>query len=267
MKYNYQDKVAIITGSSNGIGKAVAWALAEKGTRVVLNARNETRLQQTHEEFTRAGFDCLAIAGDISDFNFCQKLVKATIEQYGRLDILINNAGLSAEGKIEYTRAEVFQKTFEVNILGVIYPTKAAIPHLKETRGHIIITGSIAGFMGLPEFAAYSGSKMALTALSQSLRIELASSGVHVGLNYVGFVENENKTYLTQEGKVEAMKVRSNFKRMPREQVAAIFLRGIEKRKNIQVLSFLGKTTLLFSRWMPSLFERIMTNRYIKNNS
>ena len=116
----------------------------------------------------------------------------------------------------------------------MIYPTKAALPHLKKTQGHIIITGSIAGFMGLPEFSAYSGSKMALKALSQSLRIELAGTGVHVGLNYVGFVENDpEKTYLNTDGELEPLPVRSSFKRMSQEKVARIFLHGIEKRRKI----------------------------------
>lgn len=266
MNYVYQDKVAIITGSSNGIGKAVALALAKRGTKVILNGRNEAKLQKTYWAFKEAGHHCLAVAGDISDYNFCQELVGKTIAEYGQIDILINNAGLSAEGKIEDTDPEVFEKTFAVNVLGIIYLTKAAIPYLKKSKGHIILTGSIAGFIGLPEFSAYSGTKMTLTALSQSLRIELAGSGVHVGLNYVGFVENENKTYLTKEGKVEAMEVRANFKRMPREKVAAIFLRGIEKRRNIQVLSALGKATWLLSRYFPALFEKIMSRRYLKDN-
>ena len=267
MKNFFKDKVAIITGSSNGIGKAVAWALAENGAKIVLNGRNEDKLQETYQTFINAGHLCLAVAGDISDFNFCRELVEATMEKFGQIDILINNAGISAEGKIADTEPDVFQKSFAVNVLGVIYPTKAALPFLKNSKGHIIITGSIAGFMGLPEYSAYSSTKMALTALSQSLRIELAGTGVHVGLNYVGFVVIETKTFLNKDGKVEAMEVRAKFKRMPREKVAAIFLRGIERRKKTQVLSPLGKVTSLLSRWFPGVFEKIMTHRYRKNNS
>jgi short-subunit dehydrogenase len=192
-------------------------------------------------------------------------MIDQVISKFGKIDILINNAGLSAEGKIEDTSAEVFKKTFDVNVLGVLYPTKAAIPHLKKAKGHIIITGSIAGFIGLPEFSTYSGTKMALTALSQSLRIELADSGVHVGLNYVGFVENENKTFINKDGEVEPMPIRSTFKKMPKEKVADIFLRGIAKRRKSQVLSPLGKATWLLSRWLPGLFERLMTRKYLKS--
>jgi short-subunit dehydrogenase len=266
MRYRFDNKVAIITGSSRGIGRAVAFALAQQGCKVVLNGRDEAKLEETHNEFVLQGFNCRAYAGDISDFNFCQSLIDRTISEYGQIDILINNAGLSTEGRVEETSPRVFKTSFEVNVLGVLYPTQAAIPHLRKSKGQIIITGSIAGFMGLPEFSAYSGTKMALTAISQSLRIELAEAGVHVGLNYVGFVENdENKTYLNKEGEPEKLPVRSNFKRMPQAKVADIFLKGIAKRKKVQVLSTLGKATWLFSRSFPGLFEKIMISRYQKN--
>jgi short-subunit dehydrogenase len=268
MKYSFEDKVAIITGSSRGIGKAVALALAKNGTKVVLNGRDELKLEKASKEFAEYGYEHIALAGDISDPEFCQQLVDATFDKYGKLDILINNAGLSAEGKLEDTSPDVFRKSFEVNVLGVIYPTRAAIPYLRETQGSIIITGSIAGFLGLPEYSAYSATKMALTALSQSLRIEVADSNIHVGLFYVGFAENdEQKTYINKDGEVEVMPIRSNFKRMPLEKVASIFLNGIAKRKRLHVLSGLGKFTWWISRLIPGIMEKIMTRRYLKDKS
>ena len=266
MSYSFKNKVAIITGSSRGIGRAVAYALAKIGARVVLNGRDESKLQETHNAFVKAGYDCRAYSGDISDYTFCNQMINDTIKEFGQIDILVNNAGLTTEGSLEESSAEVFQKAFGVNVLGVIYPTKAAIPHLKKTKGHIIITGSVAGFMGLPGFSAYSSTKMALKAISQSLRIELAGSGVHVGLNYVGFVENdEDKTFINQDGKIEQLPVRASFKRMSQEKVAEIFLKGIAKRKKFLVLSTLGKATWLLSRFIPGVFESVLTKRYLKN--
>lgn len=265
MSHSFKDKVAIITGSSRGIGKAVALALANEGAKVVINARSQDKLQITDTEFKNMGYDSLAIAGDVSNFTFCERLVKETLGKYGRIDILINNAGLSTEGKIEDTNPAVFQTAVDVNILGVIYPTKAAIASLKKTKGSIIITGSIAGFMGLPEFSAYSATKMSLTAIAQSLTIELAGTGVHVGLNYVGFAQNdETKTYINKDGEVDQMPIRADFKRMPMDKIAQIFLKGIEKRKRRQILSGLGSMTSLVSRFIPGLFERIMIKRYLK---
>lgn len=248
-----------------GIGKAIAIALAKKNVKIVLNGRNQERLEITTEELNASGYDVLSIAGDVGVYSDCENLIKQTIDQYGAIDILVNNAGLAMKGSIEATSSEVFDKVFHTNILGVLFPTKAALPHLKQSRGSVVFTGSIAGFMGLPEYSAYSASKMSLTALVQSLKIELAGTGVHVGINYVGFVENdENKTYLNHHGEIEKMPVREQFKRMPLEIVAAHFVNGIEKRRYRQTLSFLGKLTNILHRYFPALFEWIMIRKYLK---
>lgn len=266
MSSTFENKVAIITGSSRGIGKALAESLAKEGAKVVINGRDQVKLDKASKELKQSGFDHLALAGDISNPEFCQELIDSAVEHFGQIDILINNAGLSTEGKIEDSNPQVFRTAFEVNVLGVIYPTRSAIPHLRESRGSIIITGSIAGFLGLPEFSAYSSTKMALTALAQSLQIEVADSNIHVGLYYVGFAENdENKTYVNKEGEVEVMPARSNFKRMPMEKVAAIFLNGIRRRKRRIVLSGLGKSLWWLSRLFPGIIEKVMVRRYRNN--
>ena len=119
--------------------------------------------------------------------------------------------------------------------------------------------------MGLPDYSAYSASKMALTALAQSLKIELAGTGVHVGINYVGFAENdEGKTYLNHQGEIEKMPVRKKFKRMPLEIVAAHFVSGIEKRRYKQTFSLVGKLTRILQKYFPALFEWIMIRKYLK---
>ena len=119
--------------------------------------------------------------------------------------------------------------------------------------------------MGLPDYSAYSASKMALTALAQSLKIELAGTGVHVGINYVGFAENDdNKTYLNNNGEIEKVPIRKQFKRMPLEVIAAHFVRGIENRKYKQTLSFIGKLTNILHRYFPALLEWTMIRKYLK---
>ena len=248
-------KVAIVTGSSMGIGKAVAIALAQKQVKVVLNGRNLEKLTHTAEELQTLGFDVFAIQGDVGIYEDCERLVEQTIAKYGALDILVNNAGLAMTGSIADAPAEAFQQVFHTNILGVLYPTKAAIPHLKKNKGSVVFSGSIAGFMGIPNYSAYSASKMSLTALVQSLKIELAGTGVHVGINYIGFAENDpKKTYLNEHGEVVAMPVRDQFKKMPVEEVAQYFVSGIEKRKYKQTLSLLGKLTGIMPRFFPRIF-------------
>lgn len=264
-KSTLNGKVAIITGSSRGIGKAIAIALAKKKVKIVLNGRNLERLEYTAEELRSSGFDVTSVPADVGIYKDCEYLVEETLKTYGTIDILVNNAGLAMEGTIANTSPEVFEKVFHTNILGVLFPTKAALPHLKQSNGSVVFTGSIAGFMGLPDFSAYSASKMSLTALVQSLKIELAGTGVHVGINYVGFAENDdNKTYLNHHGEVKKMPVRDQFKRMPLEIVAEHFVSGIEKRKYKQTLSFLGKLTNILQRYFPVLFERLMIRQYLK---
>ena len=264
-KSTLDGKVAIITGSSKGIGKAIAIALARKDVKIVLNGRNLEQLETTAAELRTSGFDVLSVQGDVGIYSDCENLIKQTIKTYGTIDILVNNAGLAMEGTIANTSPEVFEKVFHTNILGVLFPTKAALSYLKESKGSVVFTGSIAGFMGLPDYSAYSASKMSLTALVQSLKIELAGTGVHVGINYVGFAENdENKTYLDQSGEIEKMPERKQFNRMPLHIVAAHFVSGIEKRRYKQTLSFLGKLTYILQRYFPTLFEWLMIKQFLK---
>lgn len=262
------DKVAIITGSSQGIGKAIAIALAEKGVKVALNGRNTEKLAQAKLELFELGYEVLAIPADVGKYEDCERLTEQTIEAYGTLDILINNAGIAMEGSIADTNPEVFEKVFHTNILGVLFPTKAALPFIKKSKGSIVFTGSIAGYMGLPNYSAYSASKMSLTALVQSLKIELAGTGVHVGINYVGFAENDSdKTYFDAKGELKKMPTREQFKRMSLEKVADYFVKGIENRTYKQSLSLIGKFTKFMHQYFPELFEWMMIKKHKSSNN
>ena len=264
-KINLQNKVAIITGSSQGIGKAIAIAFARKGVRVVLNGRNAKKLEKARIELQTLGFEVLAIQADVGIYKECEQLITQTISAYGQLDILVNNAGIAMEGSIAGTKPEVFENVFHTNIIGVLFPTKASLPHLKKSKGSVVFTGSIAGYMGLPNYSAYSASKMSLTALVQSLKIELAGTGVHVGINYVGFAENDkDKTYFDANGELKIMPVRKQFKRMPPATVAAYFVKGIEQRKYKQTLSVIGKFTRIMQQYFPGLFEWAMIRKHKK---
>jgi len=264
-KSRLNSKVAIITGSSRGIGKALAIALAKLNVSVVLNGRNPEKLKTTTDELRALGYKVHSVPGDVGKYDDCENLVNQTIEKFGAIDILINNAGLAMEGSIANTAPEVFEKVFHTNILGVIYPTKAALPYLKKSKGSIIFTGSIAGYIGLPNYSAYSASKMALTALSQSLKIELVGTGVHVGINYVGFAENEpNKTFINQNGEEVEMPEQGRFKRMPLKVIASHFIKGLEKHRYKQTLSVLGKVIFIVHKYFPLMFEWLMTKKYRK---
>jgi len=264
-QFDFKDKVAIVTGSSQGIGKQIALELCKKGAIVIINGRTEKKLNATKERLQKAGFDVFAIACDVGIFSDCEKMVKEVVNKFGRIDILINNAGLAMEGKIAETNPEVFQKVMQVNVLGYLYPIQAALPYILQSKGSIIFNSSIAGFVGLPGFSGYSISKMALTALAQSLRIELKGTSVHVGINYIGFTENEiSKTYFDEKGQLQIMPKREGVKLMPVEKVACKILQGISRKRQTQTFSGMGEVMHFLQRFCPRLMEIILSVTYKK---
>lgn len=181
----FKDKVAVITGSSMGIGKELAKQILINGGKVVLTGRNRARLESTKDEFEMYFDSILIHQGDVTNFELNQILVTKTIERFGRLDILITNAGLSGYGEVEMLKPGVARQIIDTNIYGTLFPIMVALPELKKTKGSVLIISSIAGFYGLPDYSAYSLSKMALRALAQSLRVELKTSFCRYSISWV----------------------------------------------------------------------------------
>ncbi len=261
----FENKVAIVTGSSMGIGKAIARELLHEGAKVVINGRNDQRLQKTFESLQHLDGDVTMFAGDVSKMEDCQRLIQCAISRYGKIDILINNAGVSMEGEVERLSHDVFRKVMEVNVMGSAFMTKAALPFLRDTRGSVTFISSIAGFLGLPRFSVYSASKMALTAFAESLKTELYGSGVHVGIAYLGFTSNDpDKTIYAASGELVPQPSRQSITPEPVEVVARQILMMIERRQFKQVFSPLGKLTSIATRFSPRLFELFVRNQYWK---
>ena len=189
----FENKVAIITGSSQGIGKALAHAFVREGSFVVLNGRNAERLKKVEEEFKEIGATVLTVTGDVSDEKQAQTIVDKTIERFGRIDFVINNAGISMRGDFSDLNPRVFKSIFETNLFGVTNLSIPALPYLKRTKGSLVFISSLAGITGLPGLSAYCSSKMALRAIAESIRIEENKLGMHVWLIEVGFTEIEPK--------------------------------------------------------------------------
>lgn len=262
------NKVVIITGSSMGIGKVMARSMAEQGAKIVLNGRNQTRLDATFEELKKEFPSVIAIQGDVSNVEDCERLMKEAIAAFGQIDVLVNNAGISMEGTIEDLHPDVFKKVIEVNILGSVYPTQCALPALRKSKGHVIFMGSAAGIRGIPNYGAYSASKMALTAIVESMKIELEGTDVHVGLAYVGFTENDpDKTIFDAKGQVIPQPKRSNIKAEPPQAVAKRIIAMIENRRFKQVFTPLGKLNAVMNKWAPGLVGRILSRNYQKQQS
>jgi dehydrogenase/reductase SDR family protein 7B len=250
----FQGKVIVITGSVQGIGKRTAELLAKQGAKIVINSRREEKVQQTVDEFIKKGFDTIGFAGDVSDYSFCEKLADETIKQFGRVDYLINNAGLAAKGKLEETVPEVFEKLMSVNILGSIYPTLAFLPHLKEKKGGILFISSLAGIVGLPSYLSYSCTKRSIISIAESLKNELHDDGVYVGVNYPGFTENDsNKQNISPSGESITMKKREDVKVEPLDKTVSKIIRQLEKRKFSSYSSYQGRMVHVIYRYFPSI--------------
>ena len=259
----FKDKIVVITGSSMGIGKSLALKLAQMGSKVVLNGRNKERLDQTFKEFCDQNFDALAINGDISNPYDCELLISKTIEKYGSIDIIVNNAGISSFGDVDDLTPETARKVMDVNYLGSHFVSHYAIPYLKKSKGHLIFIGSLAGIFGLPSFSVYSASKMALTSLAESLKIELNTFGIHVGIIYLGFTKNDtDKMMLDKSGSLIPQRNNSEFKPVPREIVVSQILNHIQKRTFKSVLTPLGKIMVFINKFFPSLLTTILTRTY-----
>ncbi len=257
----FQDKVVIITGSSQGIGKSTAIEMATLGAKVVLNGRNRMKLLKVEQLINSIGGEAVSFCCDISFPNHAKELVEFAINTYGKLDILINNAGVSMRGNFSELKPVVFKTVFDINVLGSVNMTIPAIPYIKKSQGSIVFVSSVAGIRGLPGNSAYSSSKMALRAIAESIRIEEAKSSIHVGLIFVGItqIEKDKKT-IGADGSLISLKDRSIFKVQSFSQVANSIIVNIIKRKNRTTLTLLGRLTSILQTFMPNLVEWILIN-------
>lgn len=266
MKYNWHNKTVIITGSSIGIGWHTGLKLASLGAQVLFNARNAERLNEKIKLLDGLNYQVIGCTGDVTKVEDCKHIVACAIQHFGKVDVLINNAGLSADGiSMEQLNPTVFEQLYRVNVFGSFYMTKAALPYIKKNKGSILFISSVAGTHGFGNYAAYCSSKMALTGMAQSLSKELFDEGVHAGIAYVGFTENDPaKNILNNDGNPIPKIPLTKDHIMPVAKVASKIIKMIEKRKRSAVLGMLGKFTFFMARWFPRLLHRIMLQIYRK---
>jgi NAD(P)-dependent dehydrogenase (short-subunit alcohol dehydrogenase family) len=259
---NWRNQVIIITGSSMGIGYQLARLACRQGAHVVMNARNEAKLARSCASLQAEGFDALAVPGDISDPETCRALVTRTLNHFGRIDTVIHNAGVATQGTVEATDVSVSRTVMATNFSGPVYLSKYVIPSLKQSRGNLLFVSSVAGLHGLGGYSAYCASKMALTALAESLRAELKPFGIYTGIAYVGFTENEaDKTMIGSHGETVPQPSRKQ-RQDKREIVAARLLNMIGKRTFKRVFTPLGRLTAFMNRLSPSLVQHIVNRAF-----
>lgn len=264
MTIDSQKKVALVTGSSRGLGRETAKLLAQKGYQIILHGRDPIQLEKTRLAFLEQGINAGAFAADVTRVDEVKAMISWIKENYGRLDVLVTNASLTMESEFTATDPEAFRQVVDSHIFGSIFPVEAALEEIKSRKGSIVLISSLAGLHGLPRFSAYCTGKMALTAFWQSLRIEQRKTGLHLGLIHLAFVQNDpEKTLINAKGEKELMPPRPKGMQQPQHLVAEEIYRVIRKRKNRTVLSLYGKLFAASIRLFPSVVH-LFLSRFFK---
>lgn len=230
------------------------------GAKLVLNGRNPQYLEEARAALAPLG-SVLALQADMSKEDDVKNLIESTIAHYGRIDILICNAGIKFEDSFHQTDVNTLHKIMDVNFMGKVLPITYALPYLKQHGGNIILISSLAGLYGLPGATIYSASKMALSAIQQGLSLELRKYGIHTGIMYVGMTENDPKSgIMNGAGSSETIPQRG-FKRDSREYVAQSILKMIRRKERRRVMTQMGKALDFLLRWAPGMVRLIMKKR------
>lgn len=260
-----EDKVVIITGASSGIGLALAQNFAKGNAKVVLAARSYDKLQSIKEELKNINKNLLIVETDVSKESDCKNLIDKTIEEYGKIDILINNAGISMRALFEDTELSVIKQLMDINFWGTVYCTKYALPFVLKSKGSIVGVSSIAGYKGLPGRTGYSSSKFAMHGFLEVLRIENMKKGLHVLIACPGFTaSNIRNTALAADGSQQGESPRDEGKMMTADEVANHIINAIEKRKDRLVLTSQGKLTVILNKFFPKFMDKMVYNHMAK---
>jgi short-subunit dehydrogenase len=258
-----KDKVVVITGASSGIGKALAFEMAARNAWVVIAARSESKLAAIEAELKKSGKQVLAVKTDVSSEQDCRNLIDAAIDKFGRIDILINNAGISMRALFKDLDLSVIRHLMDVNFWGAVYCTKYALPHLLKVRGSVVGVSSVAGFKGLPGRTGYSASKFALQGFLETLRIENRKTGLHVLIACPGFTSsNIRNTALAANGTQQGESPMDEKSLMPAEEVAIKITNAIKYRKKIVVITAIGYWTVFINKLFPYFIDRMVYNHF-----
>lgn len=255
----FKDKVVIITGATSGIGEACAHVFGREGAKVVITGRNQSKLDLSSKQLKDHGIDVLPILADAASEVDNQRMAEETLSKFGRIDILINNAGISMRALFQDIDLEVFRKVMDTNFYGTVYATKYCLPAIIQSKGSIIGISSINGFRGTPARTAYTASKYAMNGFFESLRTEVMNQGVHILVAAPGFTaSNIRNNALTAEGKSQGESPRDEGKMMTSEEVAEELLKATVKRKRDLVLTTQGKLAVFLNKWIPGYMDGLV---------
>jgi short-subunit dehydrogenase len=260
----FENKVVVITGGSDGIGKALVAEFLNRGAIVSTCSRRIEKLTDLKKEFQYKTL--FTMVADVSKEEDCKNFIEQTIEQFKKIDVLINNAGISMRGMFQETSLETLRRVMDINFWGTVYCTKFALESIIENKGTIVGVSSVAGFRGLPGRSGYSASKFAVNGWLEALRTELLETGVNVMWVCPGFTKsNIRNVALNKEAKPQGESPLKEEKLMTAEECAKHIIKAIEKRKRTLVLTFTGKETVYMNKFFPSLTDKLTRKFFFKN--
>ena len=255
--HNFNNKVVVITGGSEGIGKALVQAFLAEGAKVATCGRNYDKLYQLQSNY--AGKPLMIHTADVSKEIDCKKFIENVINTFGTIDILINNAGVSMRSMFVDVEFDTLRRLMDVNFWGTVHSTKFALPYILKNKGTVLAVSSIAGYRGLPGRVGYSASKYAVNGFMEGLRTELLDSGVNVMWVCPGFTaSNIRNVALDKQGNPQGESPLDEKKLMTAEECASHIIKAILKRKRTLVLTLNGKETVFLNKFFPSLTDRIV---------
>ena len=260
-----KDKVVVVTGATSGIGEACAIAFGKAGAKLVITGRNQEKLQQTESKLKDFGIACLTVRADAASEEDNKQMAQAAIHKFGKIDILINNAGISMRALFEDLDLSVFHKVMDTNFWGTVYATKYCLPEILKAQGSIVGVSSINGYRGTPARTAYTASKYAMNGFFESLRTEVMKRGVHVLVACPGFTaSNIRNNALTANGQAQGESPRDEGEMMTAEEVANAILQAVLKKKRDIVLTRQGKLAVFLNKWIPGIMDGIVYNHMAK---
>jgi len=256
-----KDKVVIVTGGSSGIGKALAEEFGKAGAKIIITGRNKNDLDSSVKELIDKGIIVTGFQADVSKEEDNKKMMEEAMKHYGKINVLINNAGISMRALFEQVELEVIRKVMDINFYGALYATKYCLPQIIQNKGSIVGISSIAGYRGLPGRVGYSASKFALNGFLESLRTEMLKKDVHVLTACPGFTaSNIRKKSLTKDGSQQGESPRQEEMMMSSEECARHIYKAVVKRKKILVLTRQGKLTVFLNKWFPGCMDKLVYN-------
>ncbi len=244
MSQNIEGKVVVITGASSGLGEATARHLADRGAKLVLGARRLERIQTLADELSKIGTDAVAVQTDVTQRDQVEALIKTALDTFGKVDVLLNNAGIMPQAPLEKLQVSEGDQQIDVNIKGVLYGIAAVLPHMQERKsGHIINVSSVAGHKVLPPGTVYCATKHAVRAISEGLRMEMTPYNIRSTILSPGAVATELNNSITDPEVAEGMKAFYEQVAIPANSFARAVAFALEQPEDVDINEILFRPT------------------------